>query len=334
MAKLGIAVVGVGTMGRRHAENLRRLVPQAQLVAVADTDAARARQAAFELEIENSFDRIEAVLERKDIQAVVIASPGKFHAGQVEAAAQAGKHILCEKPLALSLAEADRALAAVARAGVGLQLGHMRRYDAAYADAKRRIEAGEIGEPVIFKSLGRDRQPPPLSYFQSGLNGMLFLDSSLHEFDLARWLMADEVAELQAYGAVLVFPELRECNDIDTGIVNLKFSRGGLGNVESFRHARYGYDIRTEVVGSKGTLTIGSLGRTPVNILTAAGAGHDIVGHYLERFADAYLAEMKDFVETVLAGREPRVTGEDGRRAVAIALAAQCSWQEGRPVAL
>jgi inositol 2-dehydrogenase len=334
MANLGVGVVGVGTMGRRHAENLRHGVPHAKLVAVADTDHERARRVAAELEVEAFYDDIRPLLARKDIQAVVIATPAKFHAVGIEAAAEGGKHILCEKPISMTLEEANAALAAVSKAGVRLQVGHMRRYDPAYADARKRIEAGEIGEPVLFKSLGRDREPPPLSYFQSGLNGMLFLDSSLHEFDLARWLMADEVAEVHAFGAVRVFPELMQCNDIDTGVVNLRFAGGGLGNVESFRQARYGYDVRTEIVGSEGTLMVGRLGRTPETVLRAEGAQQDVVSHYLERFADAYLLEMQDFVETILRDRVPRVTGEDGRRALAIALAAERSYREARPVAL
>jgi inositol 2-dehydrogenase len=334
MAKLGVGVAGVGTMGQRHAENLRRALPQARLVAIADPAGERARQVAAALEVEAVYDELDPLLARQDIQAVVIASPAKFHASAIQAAAAAGKHILCEKPIALTLEEADAALAGVSRAGVHLQVGHMRRYDPAYADARKRIEAGDIGDPIIFKAIGRDREPPPLAYFQSGLNGMLFLDSSLHEFDLGRWLMADEVTEVQAYAGVLVIPELAECNDVDAGVVNLRFARGALGNVESFRHARYGYDIRTEIVGSKATLMIGALKRTPELVLAAGGAAHDVVGHYLERFADAYLNEMRDFVESVLRDRTPEVTGEDGRRALAIALAAERSYRESRPVSL
>lgn len=334
MAKLGLAVVGVGTMGQRHAENLRRAVPEARLVALADPDRERARHVATVLEVEHCYDSIEPVLAHKDVQAVVIASPAKFHGLGIQAAAAAGKDILCEKPVALTLEEADAALAAVSKAGVRLQVGHMRRYDPAYADAKKRIEAGELGEPVIFKAIGRDREPPPLSYFQSGLNGMLFLDSSLHEFDLARWLMSDEIVEVQAYAGALVVPELAQCNDVDAGVVNLRFSRGAIGNVESFRQAGYGYDIRTEIVGSRGTLLVGTLGRTPQLVLAAAGATHDVVGHYLERFADAYQEEMRDFVQMLGSDRPPRVTGEDGRRALAVALAAECSYREARPVSL
>lgn len=334
MRNLGLAVVGVGAMGRRHAENLRRAIPRANLLAIADTDVERARQVAAELELKEFYDSIDPVLARKDIQSVVVASPAKFHASAIQAAAAAGKDILCEKPVALTLEEADAALAAVASAGVRLQVGHMRRYDPGYAAAKKRIEGGEIGDPVIFKSVGRDREPPPLGYFQSGLNGMLFLDSSIHDFDLGRWLMSDEVVEVQAFAGVSVLPELKQFGDVDSGVINLRFSQGAIGNVESFRQARYGYDIRTEIVGSKGTLTVGYLRQTPQLALTGAGAAHGVVDHFLVRFADAYQKELEDFVHAVLAGRPPRVTGRDGRQALAIALAAERSHRESRPVSL
>lgn len=334
MAKLGVAVLGVGDMGRRHAENLRRFVPEARLVAVVDVDAERARRVANELEVEHSFGNAEAVLERKDVHAIIIASPDKFHAATVERAAAAGKHILCEKPLAMSLAEAAPALDAVARAGVCLQVGFMRRYDPAYAAAKKRIEAGEIGDPVIFKSLGRDRDAPPLSHYEAKLNGMLYFNSSIHEFDLARWLMQDEVVEVHSYATVLGRPEVARFGDIVAGVVNLRFLKGAIGNVESYVQSQYGYDVRTEIVGSKGTLMVGYLAETAATVLTASGSSRDVVGHYLARFADAYVSEMRDFVETVIAGRAPRVSGEDGWRSVAIAEAAVESCRESRPVAV
>jgi len=334
MKRLGIGVVGVGDMGRRHAENLRRLIPQANLVAVADADAQRARRVAAELEVEHALNSLEALLERKDIQAVVITSPDKFHAGAVQLAAAAGKDILCEKPLALTLKDADAALAAVDKSHVRLQVGHMRRYDPAYADAKKRIESGEIGEPIIFKSIGRDQNAPPLSHYQAGLSGMLFLSSSVHDFDLARWLMNDEVSEVHAYTSVLTRPEVAQFGDIVAGVVNLRFERGAIGGVESFVQCQYGYDVRTEIVGSKGTLMVGRLLRTEEFVLTGEGGRQDIVDHFLVRFADAYVLELRDFVETILADGAPRVTGQDGRRAVAIAVAAQRSYRESRPVAL
>lgn len=334
MAKLGVAVLGVGEMGRRHAENLRRLVPEARLLAVADADRERARQVAAELEVVHHYGGAEALWERKDVQAVVIAVPDKFHAGAVQAAAAAGKHILCEKPLALTLKDAAAALEAVSRAGVCLQVGFMRRYDPAYESARKRVEAGEIGEPIIFKAIGRDKDTPPLSQYESGLNGMLYLNSSIHEFDLARWLMGDEVAEVQSYATVLGRPEVAKFGNIVAGVVNLRFRQGAIGNVESYVQSQYGYDVRTEIMGSKGTLMIGYLQDTAATVLTAEGSSHDVVGHYLVRFADAYVREVRDFVQTVLAGRAPRITGEDGWRAVAIAEAALQSHQQSRPVAV
>jgi len=334
VSKLGMGVVGVGAMGKRHAENIRRLIPEAQLVAVADADLGRARQVAAELEIDHYYDSAEALVERKDIQAVAVVTPAKFHGAAIKTCARAGKDIFCEKPLTLTVAEADEVLEVTAKAGVRLQPGHVRRYDPSHVRAKKRIEAGEIGDPVIFKSLARDLEPPPVSYMASGVNGMFFQDSTVHEFDLGRWMMNDEIAELHAYGAVLVFPEAAQFHDIDTALVNMKFSRGALGAVENYMQSGYGYDIRTEIVGSKGTIMLGYLQQTPEVVLTASGARTDVVDHFLVRFADGYLDEMRDFVRTMLADGEPKVDGFDGRQAVAVAAAAERSYREGRPVKL
>ncbi len=325
MGKLGVGVVGVGEMGRRHAENIRRLVPQAQLIAIADVDADRAKQVAAELEIEHSYSSLDAMLERKDIHSVVIATPDKFHADAVRAAARAGKDILCEKPLALKLEDAHAALEAVGNAGVRLQIGFMRRYDPAYVAAKKQIDAGEIGEPVIFKSVGRDKDAPPIGYYKSRMNGMLFFASSIHDFDLARWLMKDDVAEVQAYKTVAIRPELEQYDDIVAGVVNLKYKHGAIGNIESYAQCIYGYDVRTEVIGSKGSILVGSLRQAPATFFKSNGGNYDIADHFLTRFADAYLAEIRDFVDSMLNDREPKVTGIDGLRAVEIAVAAQKS---------
>jgi inositol 2-dehydrogenase len=325
MGKLGMGVLGVGEMGRHHAENIRRLVPQAQLVAIADVDADRAKKVAGELEVEHSYSSLDAMLERKDIHCVVIATPDKFHADAVRAAARAGKDILCEKPLALNLEDAHAALEAVGHAGVRLQIGFMRRYDPAYVAAKKQIDAGEIGEPVIFKSIGRDKDAPPIGYYKSRMNGMLFFASSIHDFDLARWLMRDEVSEIHAYKTVAIRPELEQYDDIVAGVVNLKFKRGAIGNIESYAQCIYGYDVRTEVIGSEGSILVGSLQQAPATFLKRNGGSYDIADHFLTRFADAYLAEIRDFVDNMLNDREPRVAGIEGLRAVEIAVAAQNS---------
>ena len=331
MRKLGIGVLGVGEMGRRHAENLRRLVPEARLLAVADVAAARAKEVADELEIEHSFGKLEDMLALKGIECVVIATPDKFHAQAIRSAAAAGKHILSEKPLATNLADAHSALDAVSQAGVHLQVGFMRRYDPAYSAAMKRIEAGEIGEPVIFKSIGRDKDAPPISAYQSQLNGMLFYNNTIHDFDLARWLMRDEVTEAHAYATVAIRPEVAQYGDIVAGVVNLKYRRGAIGNVESFVQSTYGYDVRTEIIGSAGSILVGSFQQTPATFLTKNGGTQTLADHYLTRFADAYVLELRDFVHNMLNEHPPRVTGEDGLRALEIAVAAENSYRERKP---
>jgi len=331
MAKLGIGVLGVGAMGKRHAENIRRHVPEGRLVAVADVAVEQARQVAKELEIDHAFANFKDMLERKDIDCVVIAAPDKFHAQAIRSAAAAGKQILSEKPLALDLADAKAALDAVTKAGVHLQIGFMRRYDPGYSAAMKRIEAGEIGDPVVFKSIGRDKDAPPISSYQSKLNGMLFYNNTIHDFDLARWLMRDEVSEVQAYTTVAIRPEVAQYGDIVAGVVNLKYGRGAIGNIESYVQCAYGYDVRTEIAGSKGAIQVGTFEQTPATFLTVNGRIQTFADHFLTRFDDAYVAEVQDFVQSMLNDRTPRVTGQDGLRALEIAVAAETSHLQSKP---
>lgn len=331
MRKLGMGVLGVGEMGKQHATNLRHLVPHAKLVAIADVDGARAGKVAEELEIEHSYSSLEAMLERKDIQAVLIATPDNFHAGAVEAAARSGKDILCEKPLGVNVESAQNVLNAVTKAGVRLQVGFMRHYDPAHVAAGKRIEAGEIGEPVIFKSLGRDKDMPPLRAYQARINGMLFYTNTIHDFDSARWLTHDEVAEVHSYGTVAIRPEIAEFGDVVASTVNLRFRRGAIGNVESYAQSLYGYDVRTEIVGSKGSILIGGLRQNTATFLKPSHGSYELQDHFLTRFREAYLAEVIDFVDTILSDRAPLVSGEDGLRAVEIAVAAEKSYQTGVP---
>ena len=331
MRKLGVGVLGVGEMGLRHAENLRRLVPDARLVALADVSPERAKRAAAQLEVDH-FYSLDAMLECKGLDAVVIATPDKFHVAGVKLAAAAGKDILCEKPLALTLADAHDLLEAVSKAGVRLQVGFMRHYDPAYAAAKKRIEAGEIGIPVIFKSIGRDKEGPSFSAYKSDVNGMLFYGNTIHDFDLARWLMQDEVSEVHAYTTVAIRPEVAEFGDVVASVVNLKFARGAIGNIESHAQAAYGYDVRTEIVGSTGSIMVGSLNRLPATFLSVQGGTQILADHFLTTFAEAYLAEIRDFVESMLQGRQPRINGEDGIKALAMAVAAEKSHLQGQAV--
>src|SRR6516162_3013413 len=332
MKKIGIGVVGVGEMGKRHAENLRRNVPGAELVAIADVAAARAKQVAEELEIAKSFGSLEAMLECKEIQAVLIASPDKFHAPGILQAAKAGKDILCEKPLALTMSDAYAALDAVNKAGVRMQIGFMRRYDPAYVAAMKRVEAGEIGTPLIFKSVGRDKDEPPIAAYQSGVNGMLLYSNTIHDFDLARWLMRDEIAEVHSYTTVAIRPEVAQYGDVVASSVNLKYHKGGIGNIESYVQAVYAYDVRTEVLGSKGAIFVGSIEQTPAVYLSVNGSSQTLADHFLSRFADAYLAELRDFVKNLSEDKPLRISGEDGLKALATAVAAENSHKQGKPV--
>jgi predicted dehydrogenase len=319
-------------MGKRHAENLRRLVPEARLVAVADPFPERARQTANELEIDKYFTSLEDMLACKEVDTVVITTPDKFHAGAITAAARAAKNIFCEKPIALTMADAEAAVAEVTRAGVRMQIGFMRRYDPGYAAAMKRIEGGEIGEPVIFKSVGRDKDAPPMSAFQSGINGMLFYTNTIHDFDLARWLMRDEVTEVHAHTTCAIRPEIAQYGDVVASVVNLKFERGAIGNIESYQQAVYGYDVRTEIVGSKGAIFVGTLQQTPAVFLSANGGLQNLTDHFLTTFAEAYVLEMRDFVHNILHDKPLRVSANDGMRALALAAAAEASHLQKVPV--
>jgi len=332
MTRLSVGVLGVGAMGMQHARNLRSLISEARLVAVADADLPRAENAARELDLDHSFKNVDDLVALPGLQAVVIATPAKFHGEAVRVCAAAKKDIFCEKPFTLTVPEADELIEITRNAGVRLQVGHMRRFDPPNVRAKRRIEAGEIGTPVIFKSLARDPAPPPIGYMASGINGMFFQDSTVHEFDLGRWIMSDEIEEIHAYGGILAVPELAQFDDIDTAVVSMRFSRGALGAIENYMQSGYGYDIRTEIVGTKGSILLGQIQQYSEIVLTAEGARTAVVDNFLTRFRDAYLLEMADFVQKLLADRPLSVDALDGRQAVAAAAAAEKSYREKRAV--
>jgi scyllo-inositol 2-dehydrogenase (NAD+) len=234
----------------------------------------------------------------------------------------------------LNLADAHAALHEVSKAKRRLQVGFMRRYDPPYVAAMKRIEAGEIGTPVIFKSVGRDKDQPPIAAYESNVNGMIFYTNTIHDFDLARWMMQDEVATVHSYTTSAIRPEVVKYGDVVASVVNLQYQKGAIGNVESYAQAIYGYDVRTEVVGSQGSIFIGSMDRMPALFLTAKGGEHALADHFLSRFGDAYLEEVRDFVKTMLSDRAPKVSGQDGLKALAIAVAAEKSHQQSKPVAV
>ncbi len=328
--KVKVGLIGLGRMGRIYVDVLIFRIPRAELVAVADINRDAAKKIAASYSIKHWFDDYQDLLKIEDIRGVVIAASTSVHTEIIVSAAEAGKDIFCEKPVALTLKETDTALKAVEKRKVKFQAGFMRRFDRGYILAKKKIEEGKIGKPVSFKSISRDPMCPRLDYAK--VSGGLITDMAIHDFDLARWLMESEVKRVYVEGGRLVFDQLKEADDIDNATINMLFSDGSIGNVEVSRNALYGYDIRTEVLGSEGGVMIGYAQHTPVVLLTKKGAAHDFVPYIMERFGEAYLNELKYFVECIYKDQNPSVTGQDGRAALEIALAATQSYKEAKPV--
>ncbi len=331
---ISIGLVGAGRMGAVYARQLANGIGGAKLLAVADINEPQAATAAAQAGKIASYPDHRALLARQDLDAVIIATPTNTHAEIIRDAAEAGKHIFCEKPLALTLEDCDAAITATQKAKVKLQVGFMRRFDRAYAAAKQKIEEGLIGVPVMFKATSRDPNRSTLEYARRANSGGMFIDLAIHDFDIARWLMASEVVRVHSEGGCLVFPELNEVGDIDNAVINLQFASGAIGNVDASRNAVYGYDIRAEVIGSEGSLMIGSLQQTRLLVLTPAGVTHDTIPFFMERFGEAYRAEIRDFVSCIVEDRAPAVTGRDGRAATAMGIAATRSFDEQRAVKL
>ena len=332
MGKIGIGVIGIGRMGRIYAGHAARQMDDAALVALADVNATALADFASKTGAKPYADYHD-LLADPGVDAVIIVTPTSTHREVVIAAAEAGKAIFVEKPTALTMAATDEMLAAVSKAGVLFQVGFMRRFDRAYAAARQKIDTGLIGDPVVVRSIGRDPFRTSLEYANPAISGGLIVDMGIHDFDVIRWMMGDEVERVYTESASLVYPELLTVNDVDNAMISVRFSRGGLGNVEVSRTAGYGYDIRATVVGSKATLEIGYLQETPVVLLSKeGGVSHDVVPHFPERFGPAYTAQITAFVECLRTGQPPKVTAADARAALQAAIAATVSQHEGRVV--
>ena len=334
MTRVKVGCLGLGRMGSIYTGHFSRRVTEAELVAVADPAPGLARRSAADVGVPLWYEDYRDLLSSPEVEAVVIATPANTHADVIETAAGAGRPIFCEKPLALTLDDCDRVIHAVERSRVLFQIGYNRRFDAAYREAKRLIADGAIGTPVTFKSVSRDPMMPRLEYARPEVSGGLIMDMAIHDFDVGRWLMDSDVRRVFTEGGTLVFEQLASVHDLDNAVMNLKFTSAALGSVEVSRNAVYGYDIRTEVLGADGGVMIGSLQQTPVLLLTRDGARHDVMKYIIERFSDAYLAEVRHFVRAVRGEEAPGPTIHDGRAGVEIALAATQSYQEQRPISL
>ena len=327
---LVFAQFGAGRIGAIHAANLSAS-GAARLKHVVDVNAAAAGALAAKHGARVS-DTATALAD-PEVGAVIIASSTDTHAELVIAAARAGKAIFCEKPVDLSLARVDEALAAVRAAGVPMLVGFNRRFDPSFAELHRRIAAGAIGtvEQVIITS--RDPAPPPLAYIK--VSGGMFRDMTIHDFDMARWMLGEEPTEVFATGAALVDPAIAAAGDIDSAMVLLRTASGRMAHINNSRRAAYGYDQRVEVHGSLGRLVAGNRAGTTVEQADAQAVSADKPLHFfLERYADAYRIELAAFIEAVAQGAPMPVGAQDGRQALVLAEAALLSLRANRPVAV
>jgi myo-inositol 2-dehydrogenase / D-chiro-inositol 1-dehydrogenase len=333
MNKINVGVIGTGRIGRLHAENLMYRLPKAELLAVSDIYVEAAQEVAANLGIPAVYEDHRRILDDDRIDAVLICSSTDTHAQIIIDAAEAGKQIFCEKPIALDLAKIDRALAAVEKAGVKLMVGFNRRFDPSFRRVRQAVTAGEVGDPHLLRITSRDPAPPPLEYVK--VSGGIFFDMTIHDFDMARFLIGSEVEQVYTAGNVLVDPRIGEVGDIDTALITLHFASGVLGAIDNSRQAVYGYDQRVEVFGSGGVVSADNAYPNTVAIGDGQRVHRDLpLNFFIERYTESYVVEIQAFVDCVLNDTPPPVTGLDGRIPVVMGYAAQKSYREGRPVKL
>ncbi len=330
---LSLGVVGVGRIGRLHVQNLVKHVSRARILAVADVIEEAARQVATTYHIPDAYADPRRVLERKDIDAIIICSSTNTHADLIEMAAQAGKHAFCEKPLDLSVERIRQVLGVVAENGVKLQVGFQRRFDPSFQRARDLLAEGAIGTPHIVRITSRDPAPPPIEYIR--VSGGIFLDMTIHDFDMSRFLLGDEATEIFVQGGVMVDPAIGEANDLDTAIISMRFRKGTLVTIDNSRRSVYGYDQRVEVFGSEGMISVGNRFPDQVVLLNDGGQhGPKPLYFFVERYRGAYVAEMRAFVDAVLNDEPSPVSGLDGLMPVIMGHAAWQSYREQRPIAV
>lgn len=329
-----MAVIGVGRIGLVHAENLARRVGHARLVAVTTSKqegAIQVRHLPGEVKV---FPTLEQLLAGQRLDAVVVASSTAAHVENVERCAAAGLHVFCEKPLALTVEGCDRAATAVTKAGVKLMIGHVRQFDSGYFEAKRSIDSGAIGQPVVYRAISGDVDPPLPEFADPDVSGGLILDSMYHDIYLGRWLMADDITRVYGEGDALIDEGVRSVGDVDNAVVSLRFAGGAMGTLTASRVTRYGHDLRAEVIGDEGAVQIGYLRQTPVRLLDQRGVHHDMARTTAERMGEALVAELQAFVDCVIHDTDSPVTFRDGRATVEVAVAATRSIHSGEPVDL
>jgi myo-inositol 2-dehydrogenase/D-chiro-inositol 1-dehydrogenase len=330
---LKIGLIGAGRIGQLHGEHLTHRIPGVELVAIADVHLPSAEKLGARLGVHKLSEQPGMILDDPEIDAVVICSSTDTHSDLITRAAQAGKHIFCEKPIDFDLGRIDEALSAVRAAGVTLQIGFNRRFDPNFRQVHDQVRSGSIGEPHLVRITSRDPGPPPIEYVK--VSGGIFLDMTIHDFDMARFLVGSEVEEVYATGACRVDPAIAEAGDVDTAVVVLTFQNGCIATIDNSRKAAYGYDQRVEVFGSKGVAWADNNTAHRTGLGTAQGMqSPKPLDFFMDRYVESYILELQAFVKSLREGSEASVSGLDGRIPVVIGLAAKRSMEEGRPVRL
>ena len=331
MKQLNIGIIGAGRIGKVHMQSITYNVPTAKVLGITDVFKDGLQELADKYGIEKVYADYKEMLADKDIDAVLVCSSTDTHADISIEAAKAGKHVFCEKPVDLTPEKVQAVIDAVAEAGVKLQVGFNRRFDHNFAHVRSLINEGKVGNLELIKITSRDPEPPPAEY--AAVSGGMFLDMTIHDFDMARFLAGSDVTEVYASATCLVDPAIGEAGDVDTAIINLKFENGALGVIDNSRRAAYGYDQRIEVFGSKGAAMAANDTPTNVTIMNSDGVTTDKpLYFFLERYMQSFRDEMVQFVDAVLNDKETPTTGVDGLNSILVALAAKKSVKEGRPV--
>lgn len=326
-----VGVIGAGRIGKLHTRNLSVNLSEAMVLAVSDIDLEAARKCAAECRIPKAIQDHREIMEDPDIEAIFVCSSTDTHAQMICEGAEAGKHIFCEKPIDYDLERIDNSLAAVEKAGVKLQIGFNRRFDPNFRRAREYIVDGKVGIPHIIRITSRDPEPPPIDYVK--VSGGLFFDMTIHDFDMCRYLMGEEVVEVYATGNSLVDPRIGEAGDIDTAVITLTYESGAYCIIDNSRQAVYGYDQRIEVFGTDGCVVVDNQEPYSATFFKRGQVQRDPLHYFfLERYKDAYLEEVREFIKCVREDISPPVTGIDGKIPILMAMAAQQSLREHRPV--
>jgi myo-inositol 2-dehydrogenase / D-chiro-inositol 1-dehydrogenase len=326
-----VGLIGAGRIGKIHAENIAVHIPRVTISRIADIAADKVRDWAGGLGITQVSADPRDVLDDPEIKAVIICSSTDTHADLVSAAAAKGKQVFCEKPVDLTVAKVKKALADVKKAGVKIQVGFNRRFDHNFRRVRDLVQQGAVGEPHIVRITSRDPAPPPPEYVK--VSGGIFLDMTIHDFDMARYLAGSDAVEIYARGAVLVDPAIGKAGDVDTAVVTVTFANGCIGVIDNSRKATYGYDQRVEVFGSKGALSCSNDTPSSVTLSNEAGvSGDKPLYFFLERYHQAFVDEMNAFFEMVLDGKPCPVGDIDGLKPLLMGFAAKKSVAENRPV--